>query len=224
MVVKAAPGLQLESFADLHARLGYVPLGRICMTPPPGTATEADLIRILEAADKRLFELIDRTLVEKAVGMRESVIGAGLSRRIGTFVEDHDLGLVAGPDGPFRLSDGLVRLPDISFIRWQDVPDEELPDEKLSSLTASLVVEVLSESNTAAEIARKREQFFANGCKLFWVVDPETESVDVYTSLMRVKRLTAGDTLDGGKVLSGFTLRVSDIFAVGRRKPRKKKG
>lgn len=224
MVVKTAMPIAFDSFAELHARLGYVPLNRICMNPAPGTATEADLVRFLEAANKRLYELIDRTLVEKAVGMRESMIAAKLIQRLANHVEENDLGLVAGADGPYRLVPGLVRLPDVSFIRWQDVPNESLPDETLSTLTASLVVEVLSSSNTAAEIARKRDQFFAHGCKQFWVVDPETQTVEVFTSITRVKSLSATDTLDGGKILPGFSMPVSVLFNLERRKPGKKKG
>ncbi len=224
MVVKSAMPIAFDSFAELHARLGYVPLNRICMNPAPGTATEADLVRFLEAANKRLYELIDRTLVEKAVGMRESIIGLKLGRHILDHVEAHDLGLIAGADGPYRLSAGLVRLPDVSFIRWQDVPNELLPDEAFSSLTASLVVEVLSSSNTAAEIARKRDQFFAHGCKKFWVVDPETQTVEVFTSITRVKSLSSTDTLDGGKILPGFSMPVADLFTLVRRRPGKKKG
>lgn len=223
MVVKSAMPIAFDSFAELHARLGYVPLNRICMNPAPGTATEADLTRFLEAANKRLYELIDRTLVEKTVGMRESIIGLKLGRHLQEHVESHELGLVTGADGRYRLSAGLVRLPDVSFIRWQDVPNGVLPDEAFSSLTASLVVEVLSSSNTAAEIARKREQFFACGCKQFWVVDPDAQTVEVFTSITRAKRLTSTDTLDGGKLLPGFSMPVSELFTLERRRPARKK-
>ena len=34
-----------ETFADLHRRLGEVPLDRIRMKPAPGTATEEDLLQ-----------------------------------------------------------------------------------------------------------------------------------------------------------------------------------
>jgi Uma2 family endonuclease len=222
MVVKS-PTLELDSFADLHERLGFVPLHRICMNPPPGRATEDDVIRFAEAANKRLYELIDGTLVEKAMGFPESVIGAFLIRVIGVYADENDLGLLGGADGAFRLEFGQVRYPDVSFIPWREMPDDELPDEKLSTLVPSLVVEVLSESNTVAEITRKREQFFAKGCRLFWVIDPQTQTADVYTSTTRVKHLDASGTLEGGKVLPGFSLPLAQVFAAGRRKPRKKK-
>jgi hypothetical protein len=82
--------------ADLHERLGYVPLHRIRMDPPPGTATEADVIRFLEGDDRRLYELIDGTLVEKPTGSREGYLAVAISSYLFMFAKQHDLGLVGG--------------------------------------------------------------------------------------------------------------------------------
>jgi hypothetical protein len=60
--------------AEWMAALGDVPLERIIFDPPPGTATEADLLDKLE--DDQLCELVDGTLVEKALGLFESVLAA----------------------------------------------------------------------------------------------------------------------------------------------------
>ncbi|MGH7127639.1 MAG: hypothetical protein ACREJB_04840 [Planctomycetaceae bacterium] len=56
--------------ADLVEHLGGVPLSRIRMVPPPGLATEADVLRIVNEED-RLCELIDGVLVEKPMGYYE---------------------------------------------------------------------------------------------------------------------------------------------------------
>ena len=53
--------------ADLLERFGPMPDGRIRTNPPPGTATEQDVIDI-EARESRLYELVDGVLVEKTVG------------------------------------------------------------------------------------------------------------------------------------------------------------
>lgn len=62
----------IPSFADVVAKLGNVPLNRILSEPPPGSATEEDLIMVAEAVDGRLCELVDGILVEKAMGFREA--------------------------------------------------------------------------------------------------------------------------------------------------------
>ena len=57
--------------ADLLEGAGDIPLDRIRMQPPPGTATEEDVIAI-HSREKRLCELVDGTLVEKPMGFDES--------------------------------------------------------------------------------------------------------------------------------------------------------
>ena len=77
------------------------------------------------------------------------------------FVEAHDLGVVVGGDGPFRLRVGLVRLPDVCFISWERLPGGEFPGEAVAPVVPDLAVEVLSKSNTREEMARKRREYFA---------------------------------------------------------------
>jgi hypothetical protein len=77
MASATASALDLETMADLLARLGDVPPERVRLIPAPGTATERDVIE-MEARTNRLFELVDGTLVEKAMGFRESMLAAAL--------------------------------------------------------------------------------------------------------------------------------------------------
>src|SRR5438270_5199147 len=126
MTLYPTPSPGDETFAELHERLGGVPLYRIRCHPAPGTATEADVL-IGSNGEKRLCELVDGVLVEKPMGFYESLVAALLIRILGSFVEEHDLGVVLGADGTLRLMPGLVRLPDVSFIAWEHFPNRELP-------------------------------------------------------------------------------------------------
>ena len=66
---------------------------------------------------------------------------------------------------------------DVAFVsqaRWDAIPRKgnmQGPPE--------LVVEVLSPSNTPAEIARKKKLCLENGCIEFWVVDSDAATVEV---------------------------------------------
>jgi Uma2 family endonuclease len=111
----------------------------------------------------------------------------------------------------------------VSFIPWEAFPDEEIPKEAFWTVGPGLIVEVLSPGNTKAEIDRKLREFFAAGCKLAWVIDPATKSANVHTSATKAKSLDESGILDGGKVLPGFKLPLAELFAVGTRKPKKKK-
>src|SRR6476659_1861303 len=140
-----------ETVADLIERLGGIPAHRIRLKPMPGTATEEDVVRWLDGPNKRMFELIDGTLVEKAVGARESLLASWLAHQLWDHCEENELGLVLGPDGPFRLRLGLVRYPDVSYISWDRLPEGELPRDPVCRIIPDLAAEVLSESNTPAE-------------------------------------------------------------------------
>src|SRR5438128_1663033 len=97
----SSPAIHTEhdNLAELITLLGGVPLERIRTHPAPGTATEADVAATRQAPERRLCELIDGVLVEKAVGARESLLAAILVQLIWNHVEAHGLGIVLGADG-----------------------------------------------------------------------------------------------------------------------------
>ena len=130
----------------------------------------------------------------------------------------NDLGVVLGADGFLRLRPRLVRIPDVSFISWDQIPSGEFPTEPIASLYPDLAVEVLSEGNTSREIARKLDEYFEAGCRLAWIIDPENRTADVYTAPDQCTHLRASQSLDGGEVLPGFKLSLKELFASTRRR------
>jgi len=69
------------------------------------------------------------------------------------------------------------------------------------------------ESNTKAEMNRKRQEYFQAGVRLVWEIDPDARTVAVYTGPEQCTTLTQDQTLDGGDVLPGFTLSLRELFA-----------
>src|SRR5438309_11412454 len=111
MATAEAVAAPAETLADLVARLGEIPLDRIRLQPAPGTATEVDVVAAMEAAHKRLCELVDGVLVEKAVGTTEGLLAGLILHYLWTFLNEHDLGLALPGDSAVRLRIGLVRIP-----------------------------------------------------------------------------------------------------------------
>jgi Uma2 family endonuclease len=202
-----------ENAAQLVQKLGNIPLERICFTPPPGTATERDLLAAMRRTD-RIYELVDGTLVEKTMGLSESVIAGHILTEISVFGRQHDLGIPAGADGTMRLLKGLVRIPDVSFFCWDKLPGRILPFEPIPDLFPDLAVEVLSENNTPEEMDRKLREYFLAGVRLVWMIDPRKRTAEVYTAPDGpVAVLNETQSLDGGDVLPGFTLPLAELFA-----------
>jgi hypothetical protein len=106
--------------ADLIRELG-VPASRIRLVPPPGTATVRDLQRANDV-EGFLCELIDGTLVEKAMGWFESRLVVVLGSKLDRFVVKHRLGIVLGADGITRLLPRKYRSADVAFIHKSRFP------------------------------------------------------------------------------------------------------
>ena len=201
----------IPTLADLLAALGDVPMNRVLMKPAPGTATESDVLRLI--AQDKICELIDGTLVEKPMGWRESILAIGLAGRLRDFVKPNRLGVVSGEAGTLRMLGGNVRIPDVAFVSWDQLPGRRIPDEPIPGLSPALAVEVLSVSNTRREMRRKREEYFASGTRLVWEIDPEDRTIRVFTGVDESALLTVADLLDGGTVLPGFHMPVREVFA-----------
>jgi Uma2 family endonuclease len=199
--------------ADLLRRLGNVPAERVRLHPTPGTATEKDVIKTLDE-ENRPCELVEGTLVEKPMGYEESEIALTVGTFLNNYVRPRKLGIVTGPDGTIRLFPGLVRIPDVAFASWDRFPGRKRPKSPIPHLAPDLVVEVLSKSNTKAEMKQKLEEYFAAGVRLVWMVDPRKRTARVHTSVQESVLLTAGQALDGGDVLPGFVLPLDELFAL----------
>jgi len=205
-----------KTLADLLNAVGDVPLDRIRF--PVGDATEDDVVRLLDGDDKHICELIDGILVEKTMGLRESVLAAIICRYLCEFVEAGDLGVTFSTDCPFRLRPGRIRFPDTGFISWDQFPNGELTPEAICDAVPELAIEVISDSNTRKEMELKLHDFFAAGVRLVWYVYPKTKSAVVYTSPVRKKEIESSGSFDGGKVLPGFTLPLAKVFAPLKRR------
>jgi Uma2 family endonuclease len=199
--------------AELAARIGDVPLSRVRTDPTPGSAVEADVERILREED-RICELIDGILVEKAVSDETAALEMEIGRRLGNFVVAHRLGWILGPDGFVRLFGTRLRAPDVSFVRRGQRTGSRLLRRGFADAAPALAVEVFSPGNTRGEIEHKREEFFAAGTGLFWVVYPDRKEIVVSPGPHEHRVLGVNGVLDGGNVLQGFSVRVADLFAV----------
>jgi Uma2 family endonuclease len=199
------------TLADVVEHLGGVPLERIRAFPPPGTATDKD---VLESKSRynRICELIDGVLVEKTMGCYESMLAVALIWYLESYVRQHDLGIVLAPDGPLRILPTQVRVPDVSVILWKRFSGGKLPEEPIFALAPDLAVEVLSRSNTKKEMQRKLRDYFQSGVRLVWYIDPETRTAEIFTSPEERTTIDEQGVLDGGDVLPGFRVPLGELF------------
>ena len=200
------------TIADVQARLPGFPADRIRIYPTPGTATEQDLLEA-ESRSNRICELIDGTLVEKAMASRESMLAAELIYFIRHHPDSRQLGRVLAPDGLLKIFPGQIRAPDVSFIRWERFPGGRLPEAAIFSVAPDLAVEIISEGNTDAEMDRKLRDYFKAGVRLVWCIEPKTRTARAYTAVNEWTEIGPNDSLQGGEILPGFRLPLAELFA-----------
>ena len=115
-----------------------------------------------------------------------------------------------GTELPYRpLPDFEYRYADVGFVtrdRW----DRISPDANLQG-APELVVEVLSPSNTVAEMLDRRNVCLENGAREFWLVDIEHRSVEVWTPDGRSITYKPGQSI-ALFFAPGATLAVDAIF------------
>lgn len=201
-----------DTIAELLQQLGDIPPERVRLRPPPGLARSKDLLRLVER-DKVLCELVSGVLVEKALGWDKCQLRMALTCELIQFVRKSGDGVVLGPDAPYRLKRGLIRLPDASYVARCHLPQGSLGNCAIAPWPPDLAVEILCDGNTRREIDLKRQEYFDAGVTVVWVVDPRQKSVRVYTDSETFVALGEADQLDGGDVLPGFMLSIREWFA-----------
>jgi Uma2 family endonuclease len=161
------------------------------------------------------YELVKGELTRMApTGHKHGIVTMHVAGPLYRHVKDNNLGEVYGAESGFVISQDpdTVRAPDVAFVRRERI---ESAGEVKSYWTGApdLAAEVVSPGDTVSEVENKVAEWLEAGTRLVWVVSPKLHTVTVYRSLTDIGTLTEKDILDGGAVVSGFQIKVAEIFA-----------
>lgn len=175
--------------------------------------TADDLFLMAPSDDGTRYELVRGELAEMApAGDRHGSISFTIATILGSFARGKNLGEGYTADTGFVLSrdPDTVRAPDVAFV----VKERVAPGtrERFVPVAPDLAVEVVSPSDTAAQVNAKVEEYLTAGTRLVGVVYPDSRSVMVYRSLRDVEVLREGDELDGRPVFEDFHVPVDELF------------
>jgi Uma2 family endonuclease len=197
---------------DLLWELG-IDASRVRLPPPPGTATESDVIAAYSGLNRRLCELVKGFLVEKVPGHYESRLTTVLGYYLEQFLVEHNFGYAVGPNAFLRLLPGLVRSPALSYTSWERLPQRRVPRVAIADVVPNLIAEVPRRANTGIEMKRKRQEYFDAGVEIVWQIDPDARTCEVFTSADESTVIGVDGIVDGGRVLPGFQLSLREFFA-----------
>ena len=177
----------------------------------------AEELERLPAGTGQRYELVDGELRTMApAGGPHGESGGWTWGRVFRFVDDHGLGTVFMAETGFLLArdPDTVLAPDLAFVRTERMPAEGL-SRGYVPVVPDLVLEVVSPSDTASEIRDKVQAWLDFGCRAVWVLYAEPR-LDAFTP-GGVRTYGPDDEVDGGDVLPGFKMKLSDMVRPTRR-------
>jgi Uma2 family endonuclease len=161
-------------------------------------------------ADYEHCEWVDGRVEHLNVGSKKhSRIQSVASKYLVDYFLERPIGYV-GSELHCRLQIGgrtRYRLPDLAVVLGDENPDEPYLDR-----APDLAIEIRSPEDSITWLLKKAGEYLAHGCKLFWLVIPEEESVWVVTAGGKLEAFVKDETVSGGDVLPGFQLAVEDLF------------
>ncbi len=173
--------------------------------------TDQELMALPDDGNK--YELVDGELIVSNSGLEHGYIAAILVSALYSFVVSRKLGVVLDSSTAFTMKTGNKRSPDVSFLSKDRLQGLKKLPKGFGQGAPDLAVEILSPSNTTAEIHSKIVEYLENGTKLIWVINPEEEYVLVYKSKPSPDRLLSSvDILSGEETLPDFSFAVADLF------------
>jgi Uma2 family endonuclease len=187
--------------------------------PRQGHWTEEEYLDLESRAGNWMIELANGRLeILPMPNMIHQDLVKFLLTMLDAFVLEMDLGRVYFSPLPVHLFPGTFREPDIVFLKSHRIQDKTKPPEG-----ADLVMEVVSKGTDARkrDFKEKRDDYAKAKIPEYWIVDPEKRSITVLTlsgkSYKNHGIFKEGD-IATSKLLKGFKVGVSDVFAAGERK------
>lgn len=164
------------------------------------------------------FYLIDGLLYVKALpGETREDLAALLAAHLFLFVDAANLGQVSSNVSyhPPAYRDETLT-PAVSFI-GQEVTLAPYFERSQLALMPDLAIEVISPSQSWAQVRRKAEVYLLHGTAMVWLIDPEAKSAEVWQpaddEAPQLETVDAEGELHGGTVLPGFSLPLGRLFS-----------
>jgi Uma2 family endonuclease len=172
--------------------------------------TERDLAEVQAVYPDNRLELRDgKIIIMSPSGDFSEAVAFELALRLGEWVRPRRLGFILTSSAGFRLPNGDVVAPDVSFVAKERM---RIPPRHYADVVPNLVVEVKSPSDRVSELEEKLSLLRSYGAQAALLIDPDEHTVKVDADDQPCRTLTDADTLDLAVLLPGWSMRVSELW------------
>ncbi|HUG90045.1 MAG TPA: Uma2 family endonuclease [Planctomycetaceae bacterium] len=178
----------------------------------PALLTAEEYLRLPDSG--RPTELVRGRVIPMNVPKpRHGQVCSRVDRFVGNFADGHDLGHVACNDsGVITERDpDTVRGADVCFYSYSKVPRGPFPEGYLP-VPPDAVFEILSPDNRRPKVLTKVGEYLEANVTVVCVLDPESETVEVFREKGPSQTLSGDDELTLPDVLPGFSVPVRRFF------------
>jgi Uma2 family endonuclease len=133
---------------------------------------------------------------------------------LGLWNRQTNLGIVFSSSTGFKLPNGANRSPDAAWVskeRWDALTPQQR--RKFPPIAPDFVIELRSSTDSIEELRSKMQEYIENGVRLGWLIDPQTQTVEIYRQNGDRAILQSPTDLQGEDILPNFILDLSRIFA-----------
>src|SRR3989440_574028 len=171
-----------------------------------------DVERLQELYPDNRIELREgKIIIMSPSDFMSSEIGARLIAQLSIYMYNHNLsGRVSESSGGFRLPNGDLLAPDVSFVSHERLKKSP---RTYASVMPELIVEIKSSSDRIRELEEKIAVFLSQGVQVGILINPDTHTVSVYRSSGLSEDAEGGVTISPAAILrDGDTLTVPELF------------
>jgi Uma2 family endonuclease len=161
-----------------------------------------------EVGNDGSFEFVRGQLIPKSMKQNEIKIANFLSRRFTQTVQ-YQQNYVLYPELDSYVDDKRKRIPDLTYFTADQLAAIER-GERVGTLFA---IEILSDSETHADVLDKLTDYFDGGARLVWYIVPKHQKIYVYTSPDESVAFKGQQTISAAPLIPDYAFIVADLFA-----------
>ena len=152
-------------------------------------------------------------IVMSPTGSESGQRNLSLAFQIELWNRQSQLGITFDSSTGFKLSNGAVRSPDVSWIeitRWDSLTAKQ--KRGFAPIDPDFVIELMSPTDDLLVTQQKMTEYMNCDIKLGWLINPDEKQVEIYRQGQNKEILNNPSSLSGETVLPNLIVDLSNIF------------
>ncbi len=177
--------------------------------------SETDLEKLCQENPEARLEINTegQLIIMSPTGSESGKRNTSLIFQVELWNRQQNLGIVFDSSTGFKLSNGAIRSPDVSWVTlaaWNSLTKQQ--QRKFAPIDPDFVIELMSPTDDLDELQGKMQEYRNCGVRLGWLINPDEKQVEIYRQQEEPEILNNPQTLSGEQILPNLIVDLQDIF------------